>query len=89
MAKRIAVLVRDRKHEALRMALGATLAQDSVDVFVMDDTLELDEEISTNLEMLESLKVQVYSNNPGNAFEQKSTHEIAKLLADYDVVIPY
>lgn len=89
MAKRIAVLVRDRKHEALRMALGATLAQDSVDVFVMDEKLELDEEISTNLEMLDSLKVKIYSNNSGNAFEQKSTAEIAKLLPDYDVVIPY
>ncbi len=89
MTKKIAVLVRDRKHEALRMALGATLAQDRVDVFVMDEKLEPDEEISTNLEMLESLKVRVYSNNPGNPFEQKSTAEIAQLLPDYDVVIPY
>jgi hypothetical protein len=70
MAKKIAVLVRERKHEALRMALGSTLAQDEVNVFIMDGKLEEDEEISMNLEMLESLKVKIYSNNPDNNFEQ-------------------
>jgi hypothetical protein len=40
MAKKIAVLVRERKHEALRMALGSTLAQDEVNVFIMDGKLE-------------------------------------------------
>jgi hypothetical protein len=83
MAKKIAVLVRERKHEALRMALGSTLAQDEVNVFIMDGKLEEDEEISM------SLKVKIYSNNPDNNFEQKSTEEIALALPGYDVVIPY
>ena len=88
-AKKIAVLVRDRKHEALRMAIGATLSQDNVDVFVMDEKMEMDEEISTNVEMLTDLKVKIYSNNPKNKFEQKSTGGIADILPEYDVVIPY
>ncbi|MBI4848142.1 MAG: hypothetical protein HY808_06125 [Nitrospirae bacterium] len=89
MAKKIAVLVRDRKPEALRMAVGATLANDQVTVFVMDDELEEDDEISLNLEMLSSLRARIISNNKKNNFEQKTTEEIAAMLAEYDVIIPY
>ena len=89
MTKKIAVLVRDRKHEALRMAVGATLMNDEVHVFVMDEKLESDYEIETDLQMLNDLKAKVFSNNPENDFEQKTTEEIAAILADYDVVIPY
>ncbi len=62
MAKKIAILVRDRKSEALRMAVGATLAD---------------------------FDVKIFSNNPDNQFEQKSTEEIARALPEYDVIIPY
>ncbi len=89
MQKKIAVLVRDRKHEALRMAVGATLMNDEVHVFVMDDRLVSDEEIYINLQMLKDLNARVFSNNPENPFEQKTTGEIAAMLADYDIVIPY
>ena len=89
MAKKIAVLVRDRKHEALRMAVGATLADDEVNVFVMDDKLEPDDEISLNLETLADLDVRVFSNNPDNQFEQKSIEEIARALPEYDLIVPY
>ncbi len=89
MTKKIAVLVRDRKHEALRMAVGATLMNDVVHVFVMDKKLEDDEETEINLQMLEDLKAKVFSNNPENKFEQKTTEEIAVMLTDYDVVVPY
>jgi len=89
MAKKIAVLVRDRKHEALRMAVGATLMNDEVHVFVMDEKLEIDEDTEINLQMLEDLKARLFSNNPDNEFEQKTTEEIASMLVDYDVVIPY
>lgn len=33
MVKKIAVLVRDRQEEALRMAVGATLKDDVIDVY--------------------------------------------------------
>ncbi len=89
MAKKIAILVRDRKHEALRMGVGATLADDEVNVFVMDDKLEPDDEISLNLETMVDLDVKIFSNNPDNQFEQKTTEEIACALPEYDVVIPY
>ncbi len=89
MAKKIAILVRDRKHEALRMSVGATLADDEINVFVMDDKLEPDDDMSLNLETLSDLDAKVFSNNPGNPFEQKSTEEIARALSEYDIIIPY
>lgn len=89
MAKKIAILVRDRKYEALRMAVGATLLNDEVSVFVMDDKLELDYDMDTNIQMLGDLNAKIYSNNPENQFEQKSIEEIAGMLPGYDVVIPY
>jgi len=89
MKKKIAILVRDRKSEALRMAVGATLSNDEVSVFIMDDKLEIYDDIEVNLEMLSDLKAKIYSNNPENPFEQKTTAEIALMLSEYDVVIPY
>ncbi|MBI5665049.1 MAG: hypothetical protein HZC49_08215 [Nitrospirae bacterium] len=89
MKKKIAIIVRDRKSEALRMAVGATLSNDEVSVFIMDDKLEMDDDTSVNIEMLSDLKAKIFSNNPENPFEQKTTEEIARMLSEYDVVIPY
>ena len=89
MKKRIALLVRDRKHEALRVAVGLTLADDEVNVFIMDEKLVSDDEIAMNLEALGDMGAKVFSNNPENSFEQMSTEDIAKALPGYDVVIPY
>ncbi len=89
MAKRIAIIVRGRKHEALRMAVGATLSNDEVSVFIMDDKLETDDDIDVNLQMLSDLKVNIFTNNPENLFEQKTTEDIAHMLTEYDVIVPY
>jgi hypothetical protein len=89
MAKKIAVLVRDRQSEALRMAVGLTLADDEVNVFVMDKKLESDENIDLNVETLGDMDAKIFSNNPENKFEQMTTEQIAKALAGYDVIIPY
>jgi len=89
MAKKIAVLIRDRKHEALRMAVGLTLADDEVNVFIMDEKLETDEAIALNLETLQDLGCRIFSNNPENEYEQMTAEEIARALTGYDVIIPY
>ena len=89
MTKKVAVLVRDRPGEALRMAVGATLADDVVNVFIMDRKIEHNEDTDLNLETLTDLDVKIFSNNPENPYEQKSTEEIARMLPDYDVVVPY
>lgn len=89
MPKKIAVLVRDRQAEALRMAVGLTIADDEVSVFIMDEKLGQDEFVAMNLEILKEVGVKIYSNNPGNDFEQMSTGDIARALLHYDSVIPY
>lgn len=89
MAKKVAIVVRDRKSEALRMAVGATLADDEVSVFIMDEKLVPDENMELNLETLVDLGVNVYTNNSENPYTQMSTEEIAKALAGQDVIIPY
>jgi hypothetical protein len=89
MAKKVAVLVRDRQDEALRMAVGLTLADDEISVFIMDKKLVSNEANDLNVETLGDMDVKIYSNNPENKFEQMSTEEIAKVLVSYDVILPY
>jgi hypothetical protein len=90
MRKKIAVVVRDGQAEALRMAVGLTLADDEVSVFVMDVKLDSgDEAVSLNVETLGAVGAKIYSNNPGDKFPQMSTEEIARALPEYDTVLPY
>ncbi|MDP2276678.1 MAG: hypothetical protein Q8K51_00480 [Nitrospirota bacterium] len=89
MAKKVAVLVRERQHEALRMAVGLTLEDNAVSVFVMDKKLPSDENTDLNVETLGDMDAKIFSNNPENKFEQMTTEEIARALTEYDVVIPY
>lgn len=89
MAKKVAILVRDRVGEALRMGVGATLADDQIHVFLMDNKVEMNDDNALNLETMQDLDVQIFTNNPENLYEQKSTEEIAKMLVDYDIVVPY
>lgn len=89
MAKKIAVLVRDRQSEALRVSVGLTLADDEVNVFVMDRKLESNENVDLNVETLGDMGGKIFSNNPENKFEQMTTEQIARALTGYDVIIPY
>jgi hypothetical protein len=89
MAKKVAVLVRDRQDEALRMSVGLTLADDEINVFIMDKKLESNEANDLNVETLGDMDAKIYSNNPENKVEQMSTEEIAKALTAYEVIIPY
>ncbi len=90
MSKKIAVVVRERQAEALRMAVGLTLEDDEVNVFIMDNKLDVnDESLSLNVETCNDLDVKIFSNNPENDFEQMSTEDIARALVNYDSVLPY
>lgn len=101
MKKRIAVLVRERRAEALRMAIGLTLADDEVTVFVLGsrmpdnarsapDTAAIpDPAPDLNLEMLGDLGVRIYSDKPENRFDVMPLEEIARSLTGFDTVIPY
>jgi hypothetical protein len=88
--KKIAVIVRDRPGEALRVSGGLTLADDTIEVFVLDRKLDKNNpEIAKPLELLTDLDLKVYSNNPENGYTTISLEEMAKKLLEYDIVVPY
>jgi len=88
--KKIAVVVRDRQGEALRVSGGLTLADDSIDVFVLDRKLDKsDPEIAKPLELVTDLDLKMYSNNPENGYTTITLEEMAKRLLEYDIVVPY
>jgi hypothetical protein len=89
MKKKIAVVVRERQAEALRMAVGLTLEDDEVNVFIMDGKLEDTPAITLNIETLNELGIRIVTNNAENKFEFMSTEDIARVLVNYDSVIPY
>ncbi len=89
--KRIAVIVRNRPEEALRIGGGITLADDIIEVFVLDQKLDKSNPaISDGLELVVDLNEQkVYSNNAENGFETLALDAMAKKLLEYDIVLPY
>ena len=88
--KRIAVIVRDRQSEALRVSGGLTLADDTIEVFVLDRKLDKSNpEIAQPLELVTDLDLKVYSNNPENGFTVISLEDMARKLLEYDFVVPY
>lgn len=90
ITKKIAVLIRDRQSEGVRMSLGLTLADDQVDVFVLDREFKGAEADMMNLELLGEMDVGCFSNVRDNAeMEYLSTAEIAARLVDYDHIVPY
>jgi hypothetical protein len=88
--KKIAVIVRDRQGEALRVAGGLTLADDAVDVIVLNGKLDRNKpEIAQPLELVTDLDLKVYSTGAGNGFTGITLEETAKKLLEYDFVVPY
>lgn len=90
---KIAVIIDEgdahRQSEALRVALGLTLCDDTVDVYILDKELKRDEYVDKNLAMLESSGGEIYSNNEKNDFRKMAVDEIGRKLVEYDVIVPY
>lgn len=90
MAKKIAILVRDRQGEGLRMGVGAMLADDLITVFIMDRKVEEADDNMMNLETMNDMDIKTYTNFKGNEnIEYISTEEIAQKLLEFDLIIPY
>lgn len=90
MAKKIALLVRDRQDEALRMAVGIVLMDDIINVFVLDRKVQESESNTLNLETMKDFDIETYSNCPDNAdMQQISNTELAAKLLEYDHIITY
>lgn len=90
MAKRIAVLVRERQGEALRVAVGLTLNDDRVEVYVLDRKVADTPENATNIEVLREMEMRVATNCADNAdLELLSNGELARRIAACDIVLAY
>jgi aspartokinase len=90
MAKKIAVIVRERQHEALRMALGITLLDDIIDVYILDRKIEENEANTMNLEMMKEMKINIFTNcRENNDMFYVPTEDIAKRILEYDLILPY
>jgi len=90
MAKKIAVLVRDRQGEALRMSLGLILVDDIIDVYILNGNLAETEQDRLNLELMKEMEMKLYCNDRNNkAGQYLSTGQIAHKLLEYDHVLPY
>ena len=90
MQKKIAVLVRARQGEALRMSLGLILVDDLVDVYVLDKKLEATGETALHLETLKEMEMQIYTNCRENeAMEFLPNDAIALRLPQYDHILAY
>ena len=90
MAKNIAVVVRDRQSEAMRMALGLILIDDRVDVFLLAGKLGRSPQDTQNLELMKEMGITVYSSDEENVdAEYLSAEEVARRLLQYDHILPY
>jgi len=90
MTRKIAVLIRNRQSEALRMALGLTLMDDTIDVFMLGREFELSDADLANKELMEEMDIAFFSDHEGNpGTEYVQTEDVARRLTEYDHVIPY
>ncbi len=90
MQKKIAVLVRERQDEALRMSLGLILVDDLVDVYVLDRKLQAAGEAALHLETLREMDMQIRTNCRDNeGMEYLPDDEIALRLPQYDHILAY
>lgn len=90
MSKKIAVVVRDRQDEAIRMSIGLTLMDDSVDVFLINSKLIKTKQNALNIDTLDEMGVKVYSNIEGDSESNYVPTDImVKDLLSYDHILSY
>lgn len=88
--KKIAVIVRERQEEALRMALGIAILDDSVDIYLLDNELKETEKNLMNLEMIRAMGLKIFTNQgKRNGIIYLTIEEIADKLLNYDHIISY
>jgi len=94
--KTVAVLVNneEQQYEGLRSSLGMMLYNTFVQMFVVDKEIaNMDEAYQDNMEFLDEMEGERYSNNRVNVekhgFKYASLEEIGDMLRKADLVIPF
>ncbi len=100
MKKKIAVVVRDRQAEALRMGLGLTILNDQIDIYIMKKIEDM-EEAHADLSMMKELGLKIFTLKDYQIETSKfadfnitiddelTVEEMAKRLLEYDTVLAY
>ncbi len=86
--KKIAVMIRGRQSEALRMSVGLTVLDDQVEIFITEP-LKDDPKTLTELEGAMELGLKIYTITEDQRFQRLSLEEMAEKILEYDHVIPY
>ena len=94
--KTVAVLVNneEQQYEGLRSSLGMMLYNTFVQMFVVDKEIaNMDEAYHDNIEFLDEMEGERYSNNHANVekygFKYASLEAISEMLRKADLVIPF
>lgn len=94
--KTVAVLVNDeeKQYEGLRSSLGMMLYNTFVQMFMVDKEIaNMDEAYRDNMEFLDEMEGERYSNNLVNVekygFKYASIEEMGEMIRKADLVIPF
>ena len=94
--KTVAVLVNDeaQQYEGLRSSLGMMLYNTFVQMFVVDKEIDnMDEAYHDNMEFLDEMEGERYSNNRANVdkygFKYASIEKMGEMLRKADLIIPF
>ncbi len=89
MDKKIAIIIRDRQSEALRMSIGLTILEDPVEIYLTKPLLKSGE-TEIQLEGIREMRIPVYSICSGDGeFENITVEEMARRLLASDNIIAY
>lgn len=96
MMTKVAVLINDveKQYEGLRSSLGMLLYNTEVQMFVINKEIaNMDEAYQDNMEFLDEMEGQRFSNNRANVekygFTYASVEEMGEILQQADLVIPF